>query len=64
MASHYPPPPLEGNALASATEQVLLPQLLEPCPTLPFRNTPPCQSNGRRRFRYIWCCSHKGREGG
>ena len=33
---------------------MLSPQLSEPCPTLPFINTPPCQSNSRcclRNFR-------------
>ena len=41
---------------------MLFPKLLEPCPSLPFRNTPGGKSN-RCCFRQVlelWCCSHKG----
>ena len=43
----YQHPPL------SEQQSVLSPQFSEPCPTLPFINTPPCQSNSRCCFRHI-----------
>ena len=42
-----PPPP------GREQDQVLIPQLVAPCPTLPFTNTPPCQNNIRSCFRQI-----------
>ena len=44
---------------------MLFPQVLEPCPTLPFTTSPPvpCQSSGRCCFCQILelqCCSRKG----
>ena len=46
------------HSLARATrlseqQEVLFPQLLEPCPTLPFIITPPCQSSSRCFFCQI-----------
>ena len=46
---------------------MLFPQLLEPCPSLPFINTPFCQSNGwccSLQNLGLWHCSRRGRGGG
>ena len=43
----------------SEQQRVLFPQHWEPYPTLPFRNTPPCQSSGgccSRQSLGLWCC--------
>ena len=40
-----PAPPARATPL-SEYQEVLLPQLLEPCRTWPFINRPPCQSDG------------------
>ena len=41
---------------------MLFPKLLEPCPSLPFRNTPGGKSNKCcfRQVLDLWCYSHKG----
>ena len=46
--------PLCKSKPLSEHQLVLFPQLLYPYPTLPFGNTPPCQSDGRYGFVKFW----------
>ena len=43
----------EGNAIVKPTVSVVS-ATLEPCPTLPFLNTPPCQSNSECFSVIFW----------
>ena len=57
------PPPPPADHLTCIQQPAVAHLSSEPCPTLPFMNMPPCQSNRRCCFRQIlglWYCSRKG----